>query len=387
MKVEIYEKWWIGIAALMIVSFLVTVVVAAAMHAVHPPSHVETIDPLLVRTESDFADPRVETLDDGSSLVVAVAEMFQFRPQVIRVPVGKVRFRMTSPDVIHGFQIVGTNANVTVTPGYVSEFSLDFDAPGEYLIVCNEFCGLSHHLMQGKLIVGNAEVNSSEANPMTEATRKNLLPISNFAVSIAAFGIGAVMAVMQALSRADIDVAFRSPKVYYISVTAHGVLMALVFTTFFIMGLGYVIAERTLGRLESEGMGWLSFYVAAFGSAITALVILSGKATVLYTFYPPLQAHPLFYIGATLLIVGSWIWCVVMLRTWLAWRKERRKHDSFEPLPLAMHAMLTSVIIWLLATSGLAAEVLGQLVPWSLGWIERIDPIVARTWFWWFGHP
>jgi cytochrome c oxidase subunit 2 len=93
--------------------------------------------------------------------------MFQFRPSVIRVPTGPVRFRMTSPDVIHGFQIVGTNANVTVTPGYVSEFSINFDAPGEYLIVCNEFCGLSHHLMQGKLIVGNDEQTRRPAGVAT----------------------------------------------------------------------------------------------------------------------------------------------------------------------------------------------------------------------------
>ena len=33
---------------------------------------------------------------------------------------------------------------------------------------------------------------------------------------------------------------------YYMSVTAHGTLMALVFTTFFIMGFGYLVAQRTL---------------------------------------------------------------------------------------------------------------------------------------------
>ena len=99
------------------------------------------------------------------------------------------------------------------------------------------------------------------------------------------------------------------------------------------------------------------------------------------------MAHPAFYFGATLLIVGSWIWCVVMLRSFLAWRRVRTDRASTKPIPLAMHAMLTSVIIWILATFGLAAEVLGQLLPWSLGWIDRIDPIVARTWFWWFGHP
>jgi cytochrome c oxidase subunit 1 len=72
-----------------------------------------------------------------------------------------------------------------------------------------------------------------------------------------------------------------------------------------------------------------------------------------------------------------------MLRSWLVWRRS----SGGAPVPLAMHGTLATVVIWILATAGLAALVLGQLLPWSLGWVERVDPIVARTWFWWFGHP
>ena len=80
--------------------------------------------------------------------------MFSFQPAEIRVPAGRpVTFRMTSSDVVHGFQIVGTNGNTMVVPGYVSQFTTVFRNPGEYLIVCNEYCGLSHHLMSAKLIV------------------------------------------------------------------------------------------------------------------------------------------------------------------------------------------------------------------------------------------
>ena len=60
------------------------------------------------------------------------------------------------------------------------------------------------------------------------------------------------MALMQALSRAELDLPFRTAKMYYLSVTAHGVLMALVFTTFFIMGFGKMsVQEHTV--LLSEG--------------------------------------------------------------------------------------------------------------------------------------
>ncbi|MDP3774529.1 MAG: b(o/a)3-type cytochrome-c oxidase subunit 1 [Gemmatimonadales bacterium] len=215
-------------------------------------------------------------------------------------------------------------------------------------------------------------------------TRVNKLALANIWVAIISFGVASAMAMMQSLSRASLDLPYRSAKMYYLSVTAHGTLMALVFTTFFIMGLGYAVATRSLGRpLAHLGVAWTSFWVALVGTVATTAAILAGKATVLYTFYPPLKAHPAFYIGATLLVVGSWGWCFVMLRTLALWRRE---HPG-ELIPLAMHGMAATIIVWLLATPGVAAEMLFQLIPWSLGLTSTVDPVLARTLFWWFGHP
>jgi cytochrome c oxidase subunit 1 len=144
-----------------------------------------------------------------------------------------------------------------------------------------------------------------------------------------------------------------------------------------------VVTETTMGRLSGMRWAWVGFWIALVGTVVTTLAILSGTSTVLYTFYPPLLAHPAFYLGATLLVIGSWIWCGVMIGNYRAWR---RAHPA-ERVPLAAHGMLTAVAIWILATAGLAVEVLVFLVPWSLGLVDRIDPIVARTYFWWFGHP
>jgi len=214
-------------------------------------------------------------------------------------------------------------------------------------------------------------------------TRDDRLPLAHIGVAVGAFAVAAVLGVLQALSIADIGFPGRSESLYYLAVTAHGVLMALVFTTFFIMGLGYVLLREALGRIPGRGWAWSAFWLGLVGSAAAAATVLAGRSTVLYTFYPPMQAHPLFYIGATLLVVGSWIWGGVMVAGARAWGKE---HPG-TPRPLSMHGMLAAVILWYVATAGLAAEVLGLLIPWSLGLVKTIDPAVARTLFWWFGHP
>ena len=215
---------------------------------------------------------------------------------------------------------------------------------------------------------------------MTAAMR---LVMAHVWVAIAAFAIGSLMAVMQALSRAGVELPFRTAELYYLSVTAHGVLLALVFTTFFIMAIGYLVAETTLGRIMGSVYAWTGYWVALAGTLMTTVAILSGTSTVLYTFYPPLLAHPTFYLGATMLVIGSWLWCAVMIYSYRDWRRD---HPG-ERVPLAMHGIMTTAIIWILATSGLAFEVLVLVLPWAVGLVEKIDPIQARTYFWWFGHP
>jgi cytochrome c oxidase subunit 2 len=153
-RVDTYERLWMSLAAVLIGVFLVAIVVAAGIHAVRPPSHVETIDPEGVFDDPEFGSPGVTIRTDGSVVASVVAQMFVFDPDPIEVPVGRpVTFRITSPDVIHGFEVVGTNANAMVIPGYVSEFTVTFNEPGEHLVLCHEYCGLLHHEMVGRLIV------------------------------------------------------------------------------------------------------------------------------------------------------------------------------------------------------------------------------------------
>ena len=62
-----------------------------------------------------------------------------------------VTFRATSADVVHGFLIDGTNINLMLVPGYVSSLGARFDAPGERLMPCHEFCSVGHEGMWGRI--------------------------------------------------------------------------------------------------------------------------------------------------------------------------------------------------------------------------------------------
>ena len=154
MNVAFYERIWMWAATAIIAIFLGAIFVTAAAQAVEPPSHIETVDPATILSHPEFGKPAITTRPDGSVIVPVVAGMFSFAPDPIEVPAHvRVTFRLTSADIIHGFQVVGTNANAMAIPGYVSQFTVTFPKPGEYAIACNEYCGLLHHNMVGKLVV------------------------------------------------------------------------------------------------------------------------------------------------------------------------------------------------------------------------------------------
>jgi len=202
--------------------------------------------------------------------------------------------------------------------------------------------------------------------------------------------LGAIFGIIQTLHRTDVARIIPSTD-YYTVLTAHGVFMVISFTIFFLVGLFTWALTRSLDRpLLNIKITWTWYGLMAAGMTLTGISILAGfvdsidmSADVLYTFYAPLQAHPLFYAGLTVFIVGTWIAGADWFRTFLAWRSE---HPD-ERIPLQTFMVLTTMTMWYIASSAVAASVLLFLLPWSLGFIDQVNPTLTRTLFWFFGHP
>ena len=153
MKVDLYERIWMWGVAAMLSLFFTSTAIAAFRDSHHPPSHVETIDPQRVMADARFRAPGVTVDPTGHVEVRIVGMTFAWLPAEITIPaLTPVTFRVTSMDVTHGFEIVRTDGQTMVLPGYVSQFTTQFDA-GDYLVTCNEYCGLGHHTMAAKIHV------------------------------------------------------------------------------------------------------------------------------------------------------------------------------------------------------------------------------------------
>lgn len=218
--------------------------------------------------------------------------------------------------------------------------------------------------------------------------RENRLTAILIGFAMVALFIGGAMGPLQKLEHVGVNwysaVRFLGIQTYYQGLTLHGVLNALVWTTFFIVGFFTYAIVRSLGRpLRSPILNAIGLVLMILGVVMAGVPILMNLASVLYTFYPPMQASFWFYLGLVLVVVGSWVSGWGFYYTYWGWRKDNPKART----PFIALASLITMVMWQIATIGVAVEILFMLIPWTLGWVEGTDPQLARTFFWFFGHP
>ncbi|MFB6466068.1 cytochrome c oxidase subunit II [Cytobacillus sp. Hz8] len=156
MHMHKFEKIWLifGIGALLV--FLTVLGVSAFYLGNQPPSCLKTIDSEKVDTTAPFNKPGLHKVEgkEWDYELVFTAQAFAYNPGNVQIPKGaKVKIIATSKDVMHGFEVAGTDINMMLEPGYISEHVATFNKTGEFLILCNEYCGSGHHMMTSKIEV------------------------------------------------------------------------------------------------------------------------------------------------------------------------------------------------------------------------------------------
>ncbi|MCP4981974.1 MAG: cytochrome c oxidase subunit II [Gammaproteobacteria bacterium] len=89
----------------------------------------------------------------AGSDVYMLGRLWQWYP-ILELEKGQsYRLHLSSMDWNHGFSLQPVNINLQIVPGYEMVLTVTPDQAGEFTVVCNEFCGIGHHLMLGKIFV------------------------------------------------------------------------------------------------------------------------------------------------------------------------------------------------------------------------------------------
>lgn len=161
-KVSRDEKMWMVIALLLCISMFVWMIMWHVYGKQNPSSITyKTSTAEFSKLGEAYTKQNMIGLDNGipvvrpqpNSDVFIVSEMWRWSPVLILQKDQSYKFHISSKDVVHGFSIQPVNMNFQVYPQY--DYVLEFKPTesGEYKVICNEFCGIGHHTMIGKIVV------------------------------------------------------------------------------------------------------------------------------------------------------------------------------------------------------------------------------------------
>jgi cytochrome c oxidase subunit 1 len=204
----------------------------------------------------------------------------------------------------------------------------------------------------------------------------------NAVVSVVALLIGATAALLLALTRWQ-AIHLLPAEWYYRILGVHGMNMLIFFIIFFEMAVLWFAATVLLNaRPAAPRYGWFNFGLMVVGSLMVEAMQWSGKADVLYTSYPPLKAHPLFYLGIILFAVGALSVVGQFFATLTIAKRERTYEGS---MPLVVYGAMTAAIIAVITLLHGAMVYIPTFL-WSLGLIDSVNPQMYRLLWWGLGH-
>ncbi len=208
------------------------------------------------------------------------------------------------------------------------------------------------------------------------------LIIWNAVTAIVALTLGGIYALLIGLTRWP-DIHLLSANWFYRLLTAHGLNMLVFWMVFFeVAGLYFGACVLLNARLVGVKLAWVAYALMLLGAVtVNWIVIFEPTSGLMFSAYPPMQAHPLFYLGYILFAVGAILACCLFLATLVMAKVEGRYEGS---VPLAVFGLLTACIIALFTLFSGAVALIPTFL-WSLG-IGEVDPGAYRVTFWGFGH-
>ena len=161
------------------------------------------------------------------------------------------------------------------------------------------------------------------------------------------FILGVYNGIMQTIYRAGIIHQSSVGGInYYQGLTMHGVINAIVLTTFFAVVFGHITVSHYLKKEPPKLTYQISMVLMVVGTLMDAVAMLRGTAQALYTFYAPLKDSADFYIGTALLIIGSWIAFFGWVKIWFEWRNE----NPDKKMPLAVLGTFVNFSMWVISS-------------------------------------
>jgi cytochrome c oxidase subunit 1 len=210
----------------------------------------------------------------------------------------------------------------------------------------------------------------------------NRLCLAHGITAVVLLAIGGLMALLVAIQRVD-AVQFISDDWWYRLVAAHGTIMLIFWLLFFeVAALLWGSTMLINAPLRIPRVAWASFAMMAIGVVLSIATMLAGKATVMFTAYPPLEADALFYLGVLLVAVGVLINVVIFFVNVAAAKREGYQEGS---LPLVVYGLAATAIIAVYSL-GTGAVAYGATFLKALGIIDSVDPAFYRMFFWGIGH-
>lgn len=203
----------------------------------------------------------------------------------------------------------------------------------------------------------------------------------NAVVAIVCLLIGVIAAIGLVLTRWQ-AVHLLPADMFYRFLTAHGLNMLIFFIIFFEMAVLYFAGPIVLNcRQPAPKVAWFGFGLMIAGMLLTNAMVFSGNADVLFTSYPPLRAHPAYYLGIILFAVGALVQTLMFFAAMVVAKREKTYEGS---VPLVTFGGLTAAIIAVITILHGAAIYIPTFL-WSLD-LMPMDPEMYRMIWWGLGH-